>query len=140
MVDRVETNGWLILTSGSDTIKLYCESVSWKLIKKGKYKHIKGGVNILIPIYQQWVEVYVNGIWINSNAKIDNYSYYLELWLDSGTFTVQLTYDGTNYEKFDGTSTSISCGVKGDLGEITNMAHGGGETYYIKKIVFEQGG
>lgn len=139
MVDRVESDGWLIITSGSDTVKLYCEGVGWKPFIKGKYKHIKGGVNILIPVYQSWIEVYAHDIWINSNAKIDNYQYYLRLWLASGVFTVQLTYDGTNYEKMDGTNTSLSMGVKADLGTIENVAKGGQEVYYIDQLILEEG-
>ena len=139
MTNRVESDGYLIITRGSDTVRLYCESVSWKLFKKAKYKHIKGGVNILIPVYQQWLEVYATGVWINSNAKIDNYQYYLSTWLNTAVLTVQLTYDGTNYEKMDGTNTSFSMGVKSDLGNIENVAKGGQEVYYIDALNLEQG-
>jgi len=141
MVDRVETDGWLRLYSGSDTVLVYCESVKYRLVKKGKIIHLDAGVNLFIPVFKQYVEVQATGLWINTNAKIVNYQLYLSTWLNSGSINVKIQRDtSSNFEKMDGTNTIFPMAVKNDLGFIEKIGKGDQTIYYVEKLVLEQTG
>ncbi|MDH3323999.1 MAG: hypothetical protein OEL89_00010 [Candidatus Peregrinibacteria bacterium] len=141
MTDYVESDGWLHILSGSDTIRVYCESIKWKLIKKGRIKHYDGGVNVAIPLYKQYVVLTASGIWMNSETKITNFIKYFNTWLNSGSVNVKVQYTtGGSFQKLDGTNTIFPMLVKGDLGEIEKISRGDQTIYFIDKLVMEQTG
>lgn len=141
MVDRVESDGWLHIISGSDTIRVYCESVKYKLVKKGKLKHFDASVNLFIPVFKQYVVVQAESLWINTNTKITNYQNYFSTWLNSGAVNVKLQRNvGGSFELMDGTNTTFPMAPKTDLGFIEKIAKGDQEVYFIDKLLMEQVG
>ncbi|MCP4651715.1 MAG: hypothetical protein GY853_16760 [PVC group bacterium] len=141
MADHVESDAWLHIINGADTIRLYCEKVKWKLMKKGRIKHFDGGINLGIPVFKQYVVLIAEKLWVDSNTKIDNYLNYLNTWLDSGSVTIKLQRKvaGT-FQKLDGVNTSFPMMLKNSLGEIEKITFADGEFYTISKLIFEQTG
>ncbi len=141
MTDYVETDGWLHIISGSDTLKVYCENIRWQPVVKGKIKHYSGGINLGIPIFKKYVILTAMKLWINTNAKITNYINYFTTWLEAGTVSVkvQRTVAGA-FELLDGTNDTFPMMVKNDLGRIEKISYGDQEVYFINKLIMEQSG
>ena len=141
MTNYLESDGWLHIINGSDTLRAYCENMKWKLVIKGKINHYTGGTNIGIPVQKIYVMIQAEGLWINTNAKTVNYVKYLKSWLASGSVTIkfQRTAAGA-FEKLDGTYENFPMMPKNDLGFIEKIAHGDQEFYYVDKLLMEQTG
>ena len=141
MTNYVESSGWVIFTSGSNSVKVYCENVKWMPIKNGKIKHYDGGVNVFIPVFKEYIMLTLEGIWVDSTSKIENYVKYLSSFLESGTLTTKVTYNDTpSYLELDGDNETLEMAPKSDLGEIEIIGHGNQEIYYIRRLVLEQAG
>lgn len=143
MTDYLESDGWVQIYSGSNTLRPYCESIKVKPIHQGKNKHYDGGINVGIPIFKEYVIITLEGIWINTTTKTENYILYLKTWLNSNALNIKVQDDssGSSFLKLDGTNTIFPVMIKGgDLGNIEKMGYGDQTIYYIDKLVLEQSG
>ena len=140
MVDRVESDGWVVFTNGTDTVKVYCETFKWKPVHKGRNKHYDGGINIGIPVEKKYIIAQAEGLWLDSVAKVEAYVSYIKTWLAANTLKIKFAYDGTNFLKLDGTYTIFPCRVKNDLGMIEKVAFADQQFYRVDKIIIEQTG
>ena len=141
MTDYLESDGWLHIISGSDTLKAYCESMKWKPVVQGRIKHYDGGINLYIPVQKKYIIIQAEGLWIDSNSKIVNYVKYLLQWLASGTVNIKFQRNsGGSFELLDGTNTIFPMAPKGDLGFIEKISFADQEVYYVDKLIMEQSG
>lgn len=141
MTDYLESDGWLYLYSGSNTLRAYCESIKVKPVYQGKNMHYQGGVNVGIPIFKDYVVITAERIWINTTTKMENYILYMRTWLAAGTLNVKVQISSASaFLKCDGTHTIFPVMVKNDLGDIEKMAKGDQTIYFISKLILEQSG
>lgn len=141
MTDYLESDGWLHIISGGDTLRAYCEKMKWKLIIKGRIKHYDGGVNLYIPVQKKYVIILAESLWIDTNTKIVNYVKYFTQWVSSGSVNIkfQRTVGGA-FELLDGINTTFPMAPKNDIGFIEKRANGDQEVYFVDKLMMEQTG
>lgn len=141
MTDYVESDGFIHFVNGANTVRLYCEKFTWRLVKKPKIYHYDAEINVGIPVYKKYIIATIEGIWINTTSKMDNYLNYLETWLDSGTVNFKFQYTiGGSFQKLDGVNTIFPIMPKNDLGNIEPFIAGDQEYYRIDKVVLELAG
>jgi len=142
MTDYLESDGWAYMYSGSNTLRAYCEHIKIKPIHQTKIKHYEGKINIGIPVAKAYIIFMLEGIWINTIAKVENYILYLKTWLDSGSLNIKIQYNsGGSFLKCDGTNTIFPVAPKdGSLGNIEKISNGDQTILYIDKLILELNG
>lgn len=142
MTDYLESDGWVHIYSGSNTLRAYCESIKIRPVHEGKNKHYDGGINVGIPIFKEYIIFTLEGIWINTTTKVENYILYLKTWLDSSALNIKIQDDssGSSFLKCDGTNTIFPVMNKSDLGNVEKMGYGDQTIWYVDKLVLIQSG
>jgi len=135
-------DGWLYLSNGVDELKLFVETFRYEYIVKGKTSHYTGGYNLYIPVVKEYLMAQAEGIWLNSLAKVENYSKYLKTWIKAGTFNLKFQYEsGGSYLELDGDNETFPVTVKnGKTGNIEKRANGDQTFFRVDKVMFEGAG
>lgn len=132
--------GWLVLTDGTDTFKVFFQQALVFVIFEPTIEHNPGGhygFNLV-----EYLVIKVKNLWFNTTAKYENFMSYMRAWEGFTPFTLSIYKDTSdNKLKLDGDNTDFlvlipSSGIQGG-----QKVSGGDDTVYrIDGITFEQAG
>lgn len=132
-------DGWLLFSNGSDYLKVFCEHILWTPVFMPEVEHYEGGVNFGFDLSKFWVNLKAQGVWLNTNTKYENFVAYIKTWQQANTLQIEVSRDGTNKIKLDGTNTVFPVLVMRGLQDFEKMP-GSQEVYKCDMIVLEQNG
>jgi len=132
-------DGWLHLTNGTDTMKLACKRVTWDWKWNPSIVHYAGGGHYGIDLQEQALRVTAQMVLFGSLSDAETFLSTLRTWQDSGTFSLSVSYDGTNYIKLDGTNSTFTVVSKGP-GKVEKISPASGTIYAVGQVMFEQAG
>ena len=133
-------DGWLVLTDGTDTFKVFFQQALVMILFDPTIEHNPGshyGFNLV-----EYIIIKVSGILFNSTTKYENFMLYMRNWQGTNPFTLSIYKDtSSNKLKLDGENTDFSVlipssGIQGG----SKIAPEDGEVYRIETITFEQAG
>ena len=139
MTDHID-DGWLWISNGSDYLKVFCEHIYWFEVYNPEIEHKEGGLNFGFDLSLYYIIVKASGVWLNTNAKKNNFSAYIKSWQQANTLQIEVIRDSSdNKEKLDGTNTVFPVLVMGGLKKFEKM-RGDQQKYRCDSITFEQNG
>jgi hypothetical protein len=139
MVNHIN-DGWALLSNGTDYLKVFCEHILWTPIVMPEVEHYGGGINFGIDISIFFFQVKLQGVWLDTNTKFENYMTYIKAWQQAGTLKIEIQRNsGGTILKLDGTNTIYPVLAMKGFGEFEKMP-GDQDKFRANTIVFEQNG
>ncbi len=132
-------DGYLWFGNGSDYLKVFCEHIFYNILVLPEMEHYEGGVNLGFDLSKKWIVIKASGVWLNTNAKYENFVTYISTWQQANTLQVEVIRDGTNKVKIDGTNTIYPVLMTKGLNEIEKMPENQ-EIFRIDNLSLEQRG
>jgi len=136
----IVNNGWLHLISGSDTLKLFFQKLTWDWKFQPKIKHFASNSHMSYSLGKKLIVMKVKGILFEDESDFEDTLKYIDSWSDSGPFTVkvQKNSDGS-FVELDGTNESILMMQK-DIKNNEHVSPGDQDVWQIGMLILEQGG
>lgn len=139
MTDHI-ADGWAWLSNGTDYLKVFVENIFWTPVFMPEMEHYEGGINIGLDLSKFWIVVKLNGVWLDTNTKYNNFVIYMKSWQQANTLQVEIVRNtSSNKEKLDGTNTIFPVLMSKGLIDINKMPEDQ-EKYRIDSIPLEQRG
>lgn len=133
--------GWLILSNGTDTLKLYFEGCKVSLKMKPNINHFTGQGHFGFDMQKWYLEFKVQKIYGTSHANFSSIIDYLTDWQSLGSFNLQIYRDtSSNMIEWDGDHTTFPVMLKTGLNDMEKIAPRDGVIYVIGNVIFEQAG
>lgn len=134
-------DGWLVLTDGSNTLKLaFQRLVARRVFAGAKIKHYDGGGHYGYDFGKRYWTFNISGIYFKNHTDYDNTVKYLEDWQDAGTFTLSVYRNSSsNLMTFDSDSTITVMIPQGGF-QVEKIAPYNGTVYVMEKLQLEQAG
>ena len=102
-------------------------------------EHYEGGVNIGWDLAKFWLVIKLVGVWLNTNTKYENFVSNVKSWQQANTLQIEISRDGTNKAKLDGTNTVFPVLVVGGLKDMEKMP-ADQQIWKVSDIKLEQNG
>jgi len=138
MTDHIN-DGWLYFTNGTDYLKVFCQKISWSPVYEPTTQNLAGGVNIGFDMGTFYLKISAQKIWLNTNTKYENFMTYTKSWQQADSLKIEVSRNGTNKIKLDGTHTTFPCHIMGDMRNIQKMP-GNQDVYFIEGVNLIQTG
>lgn len=98
--------GYLVISYGGTTYKMFCEKFQWKRNMKTQFYHLPDDDHFGVDLGERWFTFRAQNVWITDYDDLEDLIADLETFQDN-TFTIKFERDTVpNYIKFDGTNTS----------------------------------
>lgn len=138
MVDIID-KGWAYLSNGTDYLKVYCQHILITPVFMPEVEHYEGGVNIGYDLARFWLNIKLVGVWVQSNTEYEAFVSNIKSWQQANTLRIEISRDGTNKAKLDGTNTIFPVLVMGGLKEMEKMPYDQ-QIWKTNSITLEQNG
>lgn len=132
-------DGWALISNGTDYLKVFCEHILWIPVTGPELEHYEGGFSFGADLFLFYLVIKLQGIWLNTNTKYENYMTYMKAWQQAGTLQIEVSRNGTDKIKLDGSNTIIPVLAMKGFGEFEKMP-GDQDVYRANNIILEQRG
>lgn len=133
--------GWLYVSNGTDIMKLACLKVTYDLIFNPTISHNLGGINYGYDLSELYAMFKVTRLIFNTEADRSTFISNIISWQQTAPFTFKIQRNTSgNYEKLDGTNTSVLVLIDKGLKNIEKITPGDQERYVINDVLFVQAG
>ena len=133
-------DGYAWLGNGTDYLKVFCEHILWIPVTGPELEHYEGGVSFGVDLSKFFLVIKLQGIWLNTNTKYENYMTYMKSWQQSNTLQIEIQRNiGGTKLKIDGTNTILPVLAMKGFGEFEKMP-GDQDKYRANEVVLEQRG
>ena len=133
--------GWLILTNGVDTLKVYFQKFTAQRVFMGSHiEHYLGGTHYFYDMGARYWNFIIKNVMFDSHTDMNNAIVYLENWQDAGTFTLSVQRNSTgDFVSFDG-DTTITVAIPQGGFSLEKLAAYNDDNYVLTKLQLEQAG
>lgn len=138
MTDHI-SDGRAWISNGTDYLKVFVEEILWTKMFEPELEHHEGGANIGFDLAKNYIIVKLQGIWLDTATKHDEFISYITSWQQANTLQIEVVRDGSsNKIKMDGTNTIFPVLIrKPGLVDITKEK-GNQQVFKIGSIALEQ--
>lgn len=102
-------------------------------------EHYEGGINIGWDLAKFWLNVKLVGVWLDTNTKYESFVSNVKSWQQARTLQIEISRNGTDKAKLDGTNTIFPVLVMGGLKDMEKMP-ADQQKWKIASINLEQNG
>ncbi|MFW9872561.1 MAG: hypothetical protein ACFFG0_05610 [Candidatus Thorarchaeota archaeon] len=132
-------DGWLVITDGSDELRLMFEECKIDIMTNPTIKHYAGGSNTGYTTGKRWLEFKVRNIWLTSSSNFNNFSKYTLSFQDSGTFNIQIKRDSSgNYVTIDDNDDWDVMVKQNGIKDMQKISFGDQQIYQIGLLLLEE--
>ena len=135
-------DGWLVLSNGTDTMKLACETISIDKMRSPEISHFLGGSSFGYDIDKDsFFIAKASNIYFHSHTDAALCQQKLDSWQSAAPFTLQIIRNtSASLTLIGGLYTTITVLMQKGYSGVEKIAKGDQDLWKIGKITFEEAG